>query len=160
LTAADSISTNAPCSSDSELVCVRRLRPRVLREAAAGRHAEHRQVGAELRLPAPARHAGVAALDRIDRDPVALGQSVGAGELAHLGHPARELVTQDQRPLSIGGPDRALAVVVLDVGAAESAGRNLDEHLVVGDLGLGDVLDPQVVRLVEDCCSHRCLLSS
>ena len=57
-------------------------------------------------------------------------------------------------PLPVGRADRALAVVVLDVRAAEPARRDLDEDLVLGDRRLGDLLDPDVLRLVEDSCFH------
>ena len=62
-------------------------------------------------------------------------------------------MTQHQRALAVGRPDRALAVVVLDVRAAEAARGDLDEHLVLGDRRLGDVLDTDVVGLVEELLS-------
>ena len=143
-----------------QLVRVRRLGLRELREAAVGGHAEHRQVRAELRLPGPARIARAAALDRADRDAVTLREPVGTGDLAEPDDLAGELVPEHERPLARRRAHRALAVVVLHVGAAEAAGRDLDEDLVLGDDRLGHLLDADVLLLVEDCCFHDALLSA
>jgi hypothetical protein len=125
--------------------------------ACVGGDAEHGEVGAELRLPGTAGVARAAALDRADRDPVTLLQPVGAGDLAEADDLAGELVPEHERPLAGGRADRALAVVVLDIGAAETAGRDLDENLVLGDRRLRHLFDADVLGLIEDCCFHGVL---
>src|SRR5207244_6624782 len=68
---------------------------------------------------------------------------------------AAELVAEHERALPVGRAKRALAVVVLDVRAAEAAGKHADDDLVGARLRLGHVLEPQVLLLVEDGRLHR-----
>lgn len=133
------------------------LRLRELGEAAVHRHAEHRQVLAELQLAGAARVARITALHGVDGDAVALGQPVTLCELSRVDDFTADLVTEDERPLPVRRPDRALAVVVLDVRAAEPARENSHDHLVGLRIRLRYVLQPEVFGLVEDCCFHGVL---
>jgi hypothetical protein len=68
-----------------------------------------------------------------------------------------ELVTQDQRPLAVSGSNRASPVVVLEVRAADTARRDLDDHILVAGGRLGNVFEAYVLDVVEDCCFHHFL---
>jgi hypothetical protein len=71
-----------------------------------------------------------------DGDPVAHADLLAGAGSERLDDP-HALVARDQRQ---GGLDRPVAVRGVDVGVAEAAGLDPDEHLAIARLGPGDVV--------------------
>jgi hypothetical protein len=120
-------------------------------EAAVRRHAQD-LVQVVVGVAGPAEVVGGAGLDGVDRHPVADGHP---GRLvAHRDDDAGELVAEDQRALAVGRADRAAAVVVLEVGAADAARGDLDDDVRGAGRRVGHVLQPEVLHVVEDGSLH------
>ena len=68
---------------------------------------------------------------------------------------ARELVAEHHA----GAARAVLTQIAVQLRAADADGVDVDENVLGTELGLGDVLDPDVLGLVENCCLHRLLLS-
>jgi hypothetical protein len=90
-----------------------------------------------------------------DGDPVADADLLAGVGPERLDDP-HALVARDQRQR---GLDRPVAVRGMDVGVAEAAGLDPDEHLAVARLRLGDVLDGQRLgEIVDDGGLHGAFL--
>ena len=108
-------------------------------------------------LPYAARGAQPATRERMHDDHVAhLDVVHGAADFPH---PSGVLVAEDVG--KAGVLDRVpLALDDVQVGAAESGGADIDDHVPrAGDPGLGDLLDDGVLSvLVQTNCFHDVLL--
>src|SRR5699024_11534079 len=56
--------------------------------------------------------------------------------------------------LSCGYNQKTPYEILVQVGAADSAPCDIDRDCAREQFGLGDVLDPDVLAVVEACCSH------
>ncbi len=109
--------------------------------------AEDPAVRAQVAVARPARPTGLARRSRADRD---LG---AGGQLRHVrGHDgAGELVAGDLRP----GQARTAVPPGPDVGAADADGAGPHDQSARRKRRLGDVVETQVARPVEDDGPHR-----
>jgi hypothetical protein len=120
----------------------------VLGETSIDVHPYRLDIGAQV---APIRPATVLADPTndvwIDRD--LISDRDGVDGLANLRYLARVLVSGDQ-----GHLDGPFAVEEMDIGSANAAGLDIQENLVVVDLGNGNVLVPDIANRVQYGCLH------
>jgi hypothetical protein len=110
-------------------------------------------VAAGAALPAaPAGHA------RLQRHPLADPVAARLGSLGN--HHPGGLVAQDEGSVDHVGADAAV-IVVMDVGAADADGPDLDQHLLGAGLWDRDVLDAEITDAMQDSRSvpHRWVLA-
>src|SRR6185437_13999067 len=113
--------------------------------AAVGRPARELGVGAEVLEAAAAGRAGA----------VGAVEPGHADALAAAGDPAGHLVAEHHGPEA----QRQVAREDLEVGAADAAGADLDEHLARPGHGVGDLALDQPADLFEIGRAHRFTLS-
>jgi hypothetical protein len=75
-----------------------------------------------------------------------------AGEL--VSHRHRGILAGDRMRMACGWDEYRAFEVFVEVGAADAAPGDVDGDGAGQEFGLGDVLDPDVLAIVETCCSH------
>src|SRR6266511_2456140 len=129
------------------------------RQRAVAAEADAPELSAVVRLAPTAPPALAAEQARVDRDPRAHPEALDAG--AHLGDAARELVAQHdgrrgpcQGVRGLRDVNRAVQVLV-EVRAAEAAGRDGDHYLAGGGRRLRDLVEAHIPRGVPAHRLHR-----
>ena len=123
-------------------------RRHILREPAVDLKPERPVLGAEVRPVAEAPAAASARDSRTGNDPLA---PLERGDvLAEVDHPPHELVPENHP----GSTENRTVIPFRSVRAADSRAGHLEDDFACGRRRVGDGLDPDIARAVEDSRSH------
>jgi hypothetical protein len=110
--------------------------------------AEHLPVVAEVDITLAAEEAFTAGDGGIERDAIADVKRMNIR--SDLGHDTSGLMTHNERRNAASGS----AVIAMNIASADTAGFNLDEHILGADYGLRDVSHLKVASVFKHKSLH------